>query len=177
MAKFRGGKERIDRAIPQVSDQAQQDSITSACADEGILWHLTPPKPHILEAFGRLPSSSKATSLSAARIDTIIVRGHGTILTQIEAVMNSRPLLPMTEDPNDLAALTPAHFLIGSSLQALPGPELHNVPPTRLEHYQQLQQPVQRFWVQWRKDYLQELQHDTRGWKRNDEIIPGEWSS
>ncbi|KXJ68015.1 hypothetical protein RP20_CCG006604 [Aedes albopictus] len=87
--------------------------------------------------------------------------------------MNSRPLLPMTEDPNDLAALTPAHFLIGSSLQALPGPDLHNVPPTRLEHYQQLQQHVQRFWVHWRKDYLQELQQDTRGWKRNDEIIPG----
>ncbi|XP_070134407.1 uncharacterized protein [Drosophila bipectinata] len=40
----------------------------------------------------------------------------------IEACLNSRPLCPLTADINDLQVLTPAHFLIGDSMQSLPTP-------------------------------------------------------
>ena len=35
------------------------------------------------------------------------------VLHQVETVMNSRPLTPLSSDPNDL---TPAHFFIGGLL-------------------------------------------------------------
>ena len=43
-----------------------------------------------------------------------------TLVAQIKAILNSRPLCPLSNDPKDLIALTPARFLVGSSLVALP---------------------------------------------------------
>ncbi|GFW71904.1 integrase catalytic domain-containing protein [Trichonephila clavipes] len=49
---------------------------------------------------------------------------------QIEAVLNSRPICPLSNDPND-ETLTPAHFLVGS-LVAVPDPEYTEIPMNRL---------------------------------------------
>ncbi|XP_075155149.1 uncharacterized protein LOC142228570 [Haematobia irritans] len=43
-----------------------------------------------------------------------------TLLARIEAVLNSRPLSPISEDPQELVALTPGHFLRGAPLVAAP---------------------------------------------------------
>ena len=43
-----------------------------------------------------------------------------TILTEVEALVNSRPLTPVSDDINDLEALTPNHFIMGRASTALP---------------------------------------------------------
>ena len=51
-----------------------------------------------------------------------------TVLVQIEACLNSRPLMPMFSNLTDLQALTPGHFIIEEALNAIPAYNLNEVP-------------------------------------------------
>ncbi|GFT77918.1 integrase catalytic domain-containing protein [Trichonephila clavipes] len=64
---------------------------------------------------------------------------------QIEAVLNSRPICPLSNDPNDVETLTPAHFLVGSSLVAVPDPDYTEIPMNRLSRWQLVQRMNQHF--------------------------------
>ena len=97
-----------------------------------------------------------------------------TILTQVEACLNSRPLTPNSNDPNDLNPLTPGHFLIGDSLAAVPHPDLQYVHESRLKQYDHLQQMFQHFWQRWQTEYLSQLQQRNK-WapSKADHLVPG----
>jgi len=82
---------------------------------------------------------------------------------QIEALLNSRPLTPMSADPNDLTPITPAHFLIGRIFTSVADPTLIRLSDSRLSKWQ-LVQKLQHFWQRWSKEYLSELQCRTK-WK------------
>lgn len=47
-----------------------------------------------------------------------------TVVTQIEVVLNLRPLSPLSADEDDFRALTPAHFLIKRTLNSIIEPDL-----------------------------------------------------
>lgn len=64
----------------------------------------------------------------------------------------------MSPDPNDLVALTPAHFLIGQEMFALPELNVGSVKQTRLSSWQHLAQIKQHFWQRWSEEYLPLLQ-------------------
>lgn len=93
-----------------------------------------------------------------------------TVLTQIEAVLNSRPLSPLSSDSNDFLPLTPAHFLIGRPLTAPICENLTTIEPARLGRYDRVEQLRQHFWQRWSKEYVSELQTRTK-WKVNSEDI------
>lgn len=88
-----------------------------------------------------------------------------TLLAQIEGWVNSRPLVPLSDDPRDTLALTPAHFLIGSSIVALPEPaNFSDTPENRLVRWELVQQLNQRIWDRWHTEYLTTLIDRTK-WK------------
>lgn len=81
-----------------------------------------------------------------------------TFLAQTEAILNSRPLSAMSEDPSDMGILTPTHFLIGRSAVAIPEPSYSTEKISRLNRWQHIQLMQQHFWNRWSTEYLHHLQ-------------------
>nr|XP_041631491.1 uncharacterized protein LOC121502313 [Drosophila kikkawai] len=81
-----------------------------------------------------------------------------TAAADVEAILNSRPLTPLSTDPNDLAALTPGHFLVGDALRALP-----EAPPIddnldKLDRWKKVSAIKHHIWSRWSHEYVNELQ-------------------
>lgn len=86
---------------------------------------------------------------------------YNTLMIEIEAILNSRPLTSISSDPHDMTALTPSHFLIGDSLLAPAQTYYYEVADNRLTRWQHLQKLHQHFWERWRREYLGTLQART----------------
>lgn len=93
-----------------------------------------------------------------------------TLLAQIEGVLNSRPLCPLSDDSSDVSALTPGHFLIGGPLNALPEPSLEEVPVSRLSRWQRISQMLDHFWARWSRECLQRMTSISK-WRRPEKQI------
>ena len=92
-----------------------------------------------------------------------------TILTEVEAVLNSHPLTYPYVDINDASALTPSHFLCGHRLPTLPDTRVSvkesypdYIPTdvsikelTKRAKYHEI--VIQAFWPRWQKEYLTHL--------------------
>ncbi|XP_055944124.1 uncharacterized protein LOC129975174 [Argiope bruennichi] len=85
-----------------------------------------------------------------------------TIFLEIEAIVNSRPITYMYNEPSEPSPLTPSHFLIGKRLASLPviqsKIEELNVNRDSLTKRIKYQQTIlNHFWNRWRKEYLLNL--------------------
>ena len=60
---------------------------------------------------------------------------YSTVLTQVEACLNSHPLVSIPCDSDGVEMLTPAHFLIGRPLEALPDPSFSYRPISLLRRW------------------------------------------
>lgn len=123
-----------------------------------VEWRFNPPAaPH----FGGLwEAAVKAAKHHLRRVigdATLTFEEMSTLLSQIEACLNSRPLSALSDDPDDVSALTPGHLLIGAPLTALPEPSLSSVPSGRLSRWELLQQMRDHFWERWTREHLQGL--------------------
>lgn len=137
---------------------------SEAAAKESISWHFNPPSaPH----FGGLwESNIKSVKSHLVRVlgeKLLTYEELYTVFTEIEAIVNSRPLTPVSDDPNDFSALTPGHFLTQESLTAPPEPNLELTPINRLSSWQYISKIQQHFWTRWSNEYLHTL-HQKAKW-------------
>ncbi|GFT75577.1 integrase catalytic domain-containing protein [Trichonephila clavipes] len=119
----------------------------------------------------RLPYSSKhPILLPAKRNSKFSYEELLTLITQIEAILNSRPLTPLSSDVDDLEVLTPAHFLIGRPITAIVEPSLLQCESNRLNVWQRITKSVQTIWKRWSLSYLNSLQQRKK-WIVNKENL------
>ncbi|XP_050308277.1 uncharacterized protein LOC126744768 [Anthonomus grandis grandis] len=139
--------------------------ISESIQNQGIKWHFIPPNsPHFGGIWEAGVKSFKYHFKRIVGSYTLFLFDLQTLVARIEAVLNSRPLCPLSSDPNDLSPLTPAHFLIGRSAMALAEPSVMHLPENRLSQYQLVQKVQEQFWNRWHREYMHELQQRKK-WK------------
>ncbi|KAF8788533.1 hypothetical protein HNY73_006564 [Argiope bruennichi] len=87
-----------------------------------------------------------------------------TLVTQIEAVLNSRPLCPLSADPADIQPLTPGHFLVGAPLLSIPEPSDSLTNISLSSRWSLIQSLRSKFGERWSQEYLNSLQFRAK-WK------------
>ncbi|XP_024874478.1 uncharacterized protein LOC112460239, partial [Temnothorax curvispinosus] len=154
---------------------ATQNQIQYYLTEQFINWKFIPPySPHMGGLWEAAVKSAKTHMKKIIGQTILSFEELYTILTQIEACLNSRPLTPMSNDPMDLQPLTPGHFIIGEALTALPDYDLIEVRVNRLTRYQLITQIRQGFWSRWSQEYISQLQQRFK-WKQPEDtnIKPG----
>ncbi|XP_058449081.1 uncharacterized protein LOC131429047 [Malaya genurostris] len=156
---FQGASKELARAV---------QAIGADCADEltnaRTKWTFNPPlAPHMGGVWERLVRSVKEalTALDDGRklTDEILQ----TAIVEAEDMINSRPLTYVSEQSNEAEALTPNHFLRGSSPNQ---PCVHLPPPhpavALRDAFQRSQQLASLMWERWIKEYVPSLSQRTK---------------
>lgn len=143
--------------------------VAALLANDGTDWSFIPPSaPH----YGGLwEAGVKSVKHHLKRVmgeHTLTFEELSTVLVEIEACLNSRPLGALSSDPDDLHALTPFHFLVGSTSALLPEDDLSEEPQNRLNRFQLLQRIRNQFWRRWSSEYLLHLQEREK-WRETHE--------
>ncbi|XP_047032788.1 uncharacterized protein LOC124639459 isoform X3 [Helicoverpa zea] len=152
----------------------QQSNISYEVAQRGIEFTFAPPySPHFNGIAEAAVRSTKHHLKRLLQLTHFTYEEMVTCLTQIEAVLNSRPLTPLSSDPLDFTVLTPSHFLIGRSLIAVPHPQVSDVNIGRLERYHRVEHIKQHFWNRFHLEYISLLQQKTKWTSSTGQLAEG----
>lgn len=162
-----GGSNKLKREEQEWLHQKNVE-LAKYAARRGIDWKFIPPEaPHFGGLHERGVRSMKNHLYKQLKTVRLTFEEYNTVLCQIEACLNSRPLCPLTADRENLNALTPGHFLIGDALLAPPEVTLVDNSYNRNNRWRHLQLIHQHFWTRWSKEYLSHLQQRQK-WRHKE---------
>ncbi|XP_029341031.1 uncharacterized protein LOC103311791 [Acyrthosiphon pisum] len=137
-----------------------QDRVHQQLAKTGVKWFFNPPSsPHFGGLWEAGVKSAKALILRSVGTHRLTSEELMTLLAQVEATLNSRPLGALSNDPSDLSALTPSHFLTLEPSANLPEPNIDSLPLSKMQRWRLITDLHRHFWARWKNEYLSSLQH------------------
>ena len=156
-----------DRELAELAEflENQKTSISDFCSTQRIEWTYIPERaPHFGGLWESAVKSAKTHLKKIVGNTKLNFEEFCTVLTQVEACLNSRPLVPLNLDEDGIEPLTPGHFLIGRPIEALPDPpaSVHAKNMSSVRRWNLCQLMVRHFWARWSSDYFNSLRKYTK---------------
>lgn len=160
---FVGAKKALLSEI-RIAEQSWNLELEDDFKKFGTEWKFIPPaSPHFGGLWEAGVKSTKNHLKKTIGTSILTFEEMNTLLIQIEAALNSRPLCPLSNNRNEYNFQTPGHFLIGGPLVAPPERRYDIDSKSPLQRWHHIQAIYQRFVRLWKRDYLQRLQNRPKG--------------
>jgi len=167
---FIGARSEVDKGkssldYKKIAAQGQMDEIE---------WKFNPPgAPHMGGVWERMVGVTKRVMtavMKKARLSDDILC---TLFSEVECIVNGRPLTKLSDDADDLMPLTPNHLLI---LHQGPAPVPGDFSEADMfrKRWRFVQHLANQFWNRWIKEYLPELQRRKKWQNTVDNVKEGD---
>jgi len=176
--------------LEQIHNSWTSDTTIKELSTKGIKWtFITPKAPHQGGIWEAAIKSAKHHMHRVTKSALLTFEEFTTVMAQIEACLNSRPLYALSDDPADQRVITPAD-IIGSGPILTPLVNREVLEKVNLTNkYRFMEGMVNDFWQKWKLDYISSLQnlHKWRKPKENlkindmvlvidENLAPANWS-
>nr|XP_042912400.1 uncharacterized protein LOC107446176 [Parasteatoda tepidariorum] len=135
-------------------NQINDPQVKNMLASKNIVWKFIVEKSPWWGGFWEPQIRTVKSSLTLKELETVFL--------EIEAMINSRPITYLYNEPSEPSPFTPSHFLVGKRLMSLPVVKykpndliVNRDSLTKMYKYQQTL--LDHFWNRWRKEYLLHL--------------------
>nr|XP_054769202.1 uncharacterized protein LOC129276822 [Lytechinus pictus] len=136
-----------------------QSQLHDELLQKEVKWTFNPPgASHHGGVWERMIKTVRKVLFSLTTQQILTDEGLQTLFCEIESIINSRPITMVTNDVNDVEALTPNHVLLLNTKPQLPPSITVNTDVYARRRWRQVQYLSDVFWSRWVKEYLPQLQ-------------------
>ncbi len=148
-----------EKELKEALKSWNMQQIEQSLLQKWVKWTFNPPHgAHYGGIWERLIRMVKTVFRSVTSEQYLDEEGLQTVMCEVEAILNSRPLTSVSDNPNDLEPLTPNH-LLQLKVQPLLPPGLFLKEDLYSKcRWRQVQSIADLFWKRWIREYLPLLQ-------------------
>lgn len=168
---FKGAEKELREALLTLN----QTNIGGMLQQKGIKWSFNPPSAShyggVWERMIRMVRRILSSVLHQQKLDD---DGLHTVICEVEAILNDRPITKLSDDPNDLEPLTPNHILLMKGKPSLPPGLFEHHDLYIRKRWRQVQYISDLFWKRWIREYLPLLQERQKWNEQRKNLKPGD---
>ncbi|MEM7284018.1 MAG: hypothetical protein AAF438_20615, partial [Pseudomonadota bacterium] len=168
---FVGGHRELKKSIQEMDN----DGINRFLRTKNISWNFnTPAASHHGGVWERLIRSVRKVLHGVIGDALLTDETLTTWLAEVEAILNSRPLTSLSDDPDDAEPLTPNHLLLQLQGPVMPPGSFDRIDGHGRRRWRQAQYLADQFWKRWTKEYIPLLQERRKWQSVTKNFEPGE---
>lgn len=154
------------RELKEALAALDHDHIQRSLRTTGMDWKFNPPgASHYGGTWERMIRSIRRVLKSVLHQQQLDDDSLHTVLCEVEAILNDRPITQLSEDPYDLEPLTPNHIRLLKGMPALPPRLFEKGDLYTKRRWRQVQYISDLFWKRWVREHLPLLQ-ERQKWNR-----------
>ncbi|PWA22445.1 hypothetical protein CCH79_00020932, partial [Gambusia affinis] len=160
----------------KIPSNMDDTTVRTYLSDQGCVWTFNPPHAsHFGGTWERMIGLARRIldSMFLQMKDKLSHEVLTTFMAEVTAIINARPLVPVTTDPDDSFILTPAALLTQKINIVSPPAGEFGASDLYKRQWRQVQHLSNTFWDRWRKQFLPILQPRRKWLVTQPNITPG----